>query len=97
MKKAPFESDVSSPRGAPMGRPSDPLESFQGKLHLRAVPFVDGDYDKGGAYWGENGTPLFCVWNGEGVAYFRAPNRSAAKGYILATTCASGSLVSFYR
>jgi hypothetical protein len=49
---APFEVNVSSKYGAPMGRPSDPLESFEGaRVQLRAVTLVDGDYDTGGAYW----------------------------------------------
>ena len=68
----PFESNVSSPRGAPMGRHSDPLESLKGKVRLRRVRFVDGDYDKGGAYWG-GGMALWCAWNDEATCYFRVP------------------------
>lgn len=77
----PYQVNVSSPRGAPMGRRSDGSENFEGlKCHLRRVPFFDGDYDEGGAYWGYvPGEPLWCVWVGELVAYVRAPTRGAAK------------------
>ena len=78
----PFELDVSSCYGAPMGRYEDKLEDFEGKAHLQRVPFVDGDYDKGGAYWGggRDTPPLFCAWDDEGHArYVRAVNREAAK------------------
>ena len=86
-RSAPFEVNVSSKYGAPMGRPSDPLESFQGaRVQLRAVTMVDGDYDAGGAYWGGGrGTPgVWCAWgkdaNGESItAYVRAKTRKAAK------------------
>jgi len=85
--KAPFESNVSSKYGAPMGRHSDPMSDLTGKVHLRCVPFVDGDYDKGGAYWG-GGTPLFCAWgwNADGdqvVCYFRATSRQDAQIQIV--------------
>ena len=83
--RKPFESSVSSRYGAPMGRRQDRLEDFIGKAHLQRVPFVDGDYDKGGAYWGGGPfcDPLFCAWDDEGhVCYFRAPNREAAKSQV---------------
>jgi hypothetical protein len=42
--------------GAPMGRrnqfPNDLKASI--KLQMEQLRFVDGDYDKGGAYWGGN-------------------------------------------
>jgi len=47
-------SDVSSPRGGPMGRrnllPDDPSSPIA--LLLERLEWVDGDYDSGGAYWG---------------------------------------------
>lgn len=80
---APYQENVSSIYGAPMGRRSDKVS---GKLHLRRVPAMDGDYDQGGAYWGSvagnfrDGTaPLWCAWNDTGAAYVRAPNRDEAK------------------
>lgn len=79
--KAPFEYDVSSKYGAPMGRPSDRPSEFDlsRPLHIRQVKFYDGDYDKGGAYWG-GGSPLFCVWDDEGHVYYtRASSAYAVK------------------
>ncbi len=76
----PFESNVSSKYGAPMGRRSD---SLSGKVRLQRVPFVDGDYDPGGAYWGYvPGNGLWCAWNAEGERYLRAPTREAAKAQL---------------
>ena len=46
--------NVSSPRGAPMGRgdtlPDDRESAIL--LSLVRLPLEDGDYDRGGAYWG---------------------------------------------
>lgn len=59
-----------------------------GKVFLQQVPFVDGDYDKGGAYWGNNGVPLwraYCemeITEGEIDVFdqfFRARSREQAK------------------
>lgn len=77
----PFESNVSSIYGAPMGRQSNPFAELSGRVHVRRVPFVDGDYDPGGAYWGggRGVLPLFCAWDDEGaVCYFRASDRVRA-------------------
>ena len=71
----PFKVNVSSKYGAPMGRRSDKVF---GKVHLERVPFVDGDYDQGGAYWGGPAN-LWCAWNEGGAHYVRAPNRLGAK------------------
>ncbi len=73
----PFETDVSSKYGAPMGRNQRGL-TLTGKVQLRRVRLY-GDYDKGGAYWGNNGVPLWCAWNDEGSVYVRAADRNAAK------------------
>ena len=86
----PFERNVSSKYGAPHGRRSDPLNEVVGKVHLQRVPFVDGDYDPGGAYWGGGpGTlPLFCAWGDNGLIevehYIRAHDRHEAKDSLLA-------------
>ena len=75
---APFEVNVSSKYGAPMGRPSDDPEAFVGQIvQLRKVPAVDGDYDPGGAYWGSP-KDLYCAWNDELVFYCRAKSREDA-------------------
>ena len=76
-------SNVSSKYGAPMGRRSDPLSRFEGaKVHLQRVR-LSGDYDSGGAYWGQ-GAPLWRAWeDADGYeAFFRAPNRNTAKAMI---------------
>jgi hypothetical protein len=79
----PYQVNVSSKYGAPMGRPSDPVDQLRGRVHLRRVPFVDGDYDQGGAYWGGAGLPLYCVWDDSGSAnYFRARDRAHAKSLL---------------
>ncbi len=78
---APYESNVSSTYGAPMGRHSDDRSLFAGvTAQLRRVPAVDYDYDPGGAYWGGlEDNPLWCVWDDDGLtAYFRAKDRDAA-------------------
>lgn len=77
----PFEVPVSSKYGAPMGR--SPYTTPTGKVHLERVRFYDGDYDKGGAYWGSGGSALYCAWNESGALYVRALNRNAAKALLL--------------
>lgn len=46
--------NVSCKYGAPMGRRNiEEIDAeFAGKVYLQYVPFVDGAYDRGGAYWG---------------------------------------------
>lgn len=52
MPMPPLE-ELSCARGAPMGRSNrDELEDDVGRVFLQRVPFVDGCYDRGGAYWG---------------------------------------------
>ena len=78
----PFERNVSSKYGAPMGRHSDNPANFDGiKVHLCRIPMVDGDYDAGGAYWGGSNPPMWCAWSDEEdlVFYTRAKNREEAK------------------
>ncbi len=90
----PFESNVSSKYGAPMGRGHSPLGS--GLVHLRRVPLDQGGYDKGGAYWG-TGQSLWCAWDAEGgEVYLRADSRQAAKVSILAGH-SDPEAVRFYR
>lgn len=87
----PSHIDVSSWRGAPMGRrDTAPIEGKTDVLHLVRVKFYDYDYDKGGAYWGGS-SPLYVAWaesedylvDGAEV-YVRAGNRDEAKTKILA-------------
>ena len=90
----PFEVNVSSKFGAPLGRHSDNV--LEGKVHLQKVPFYDGDYDKGGAYWGSGGGPLYCAWNEDGAFYVRAENREHAKKKLTSFEHANLD-VTFYR
>lgn len=59
-------------------------------LRLQRVPFVDGCYDRGGAYWGAPAN-LWCAWgdeigdDGDAVHVFvRANSRAQAKASIVA-------------
>ena len=79
-------SNVSSSYGAPMGRRNDTLNNVTGKLHLQYVPFVDGCYDQGGAYWGSPAN-LYVAWGHDEdehlVEYYvRASSREKAKAII---------------
>lgn len=92
---------VSSKYGAPMGR-TDILEDTPAKARLFRVELKDGDYDWGGAYWG-NGVPLFCAW-GDGFRAFRryASLADAMTGFLdefpeLALTMGDGELDDFTR
>ena len=80
-EQLPYEVPVGCRYGSPMGRRSDPVEELTGKVRLRKVPFVDGDYDPGGAYWGGGSAPpLYCAWDYDShVYYLRAPDREEAK------------------
>src|SRR4051812_10800128 len=87
MSPAPFESDVSSKFGAPMGRQSDIPANLNGRVHLRRIPAVGHDYDPGGAYWGDVsgrcGSAVWCAWDAEGsVVYLRARSRVEATKYL---------------
>jgi hypothetical protein len=81
----PFQVNVSSKYGAPMGRPGQDLKIVAAKLHLERVPFVDSCYDQGGAYWGSPAN-LYCAWgeaDGETIAYYlRANSRQQAKAKL---------------
>jgi len=60
-------TDMSCKYGAPMGRRDDLKELYDVaqpdsiKVHLQHVPFVDGCYDQGGAYWGYPAN-LYAAW-----------------------------------
>jgi len=62
---------VSAKFGAPMGRPSRPLD-HDGKWKAKTVPLDEGGYDKGGAYWGlrMGREKLFAVQDGMGNIAF---------------------------
>jgi hypothetical protein len=83
----PLESSVKikleradTSRGAPMGRPSEPLH---GRCAVQLMRMSDGAYDAGGAYWG-CGTPqtgyMYVAQDPDGhQAFTRARSREEAK------------------
>jgi hypothetical protein len=91
-------SQLSCKFGAPMGRRNTmdaDREHFHGTMHLTVVPMIDGDYDRGGAYWGA-ATPktgwLYRAWyygedeDGDVVhieMFVRGVTRRAAKLKVL--------------
>ena len=69
--------------GSMMGRRTIIPDAYNGeRLHLRRVPFVDGAYDPGGAYWGAPSN-LWCAWGetstGQIQVFVRASDRQEAK------------------
>lgn len=89
--KPPYHTRVGSPYGAQLGRrdyiPAD--ASTVTRMSLRRVTPTDGgDYDRGGAYWGDlAGKPLYCAYGESDTEqvemYVRAPDREAAKPLVL--------------
>lgn len=79
-------TNVSSPRGAPMGRYEDGRDAGPTKerVQLQSVPLTDG-YDSGGAYWGSPGN-LFIAQCGEDEnfrrIFLRANSRDQAKSEV---------------
>lgn len=64
-KTTPTLLHACSQRGADMGRinrlPVDRQTAI--RFHLQRLPMVDGDYDRGGAYWGHSdGTSIYCAF-----------------------------------
>lgn len=90
-------SSGSSPYGAQMGRCNQvPCDYAGEKLRLQRLPFVDGDYDRWGAYWGAPAN-IWCAW-GESATeqvriFMRADSRERAKHLI----CHCYPKVRFYR
>ena len=80
--------DVSSVYGAPMGRRNTGVEILNTweRLHLQKMRLVDGDYDTGGAYWGNtSGTSMYCAFSSDLVIkiFVRAKSREEAKESVL--------------
>ena len=76
--KNPQLSNVSSPRGAPMGRPTR-AQGFETKARCFRLRFIDQAYDEGGAYWGMPAN-VYCAMNDVGLQLFcRARDRAHAK------------------
>lgn len=82
--------DVSSSRGAPMGR-ADNITEPDGniKFHLYKMMMIDGDYDEGGAYWGAGNLQIGHMYRayGDGTKevqemFFRARSMEEAKNKV---------------
>jgi len=70
--------NVSSSRGAPMGR-SEYIEGLEEPARCFRLKFFDGCYDEGGAYWGYPAN-VYCALNDSGLQMFvRASSRKVAK------------------
>lgn len=68
--------------GSQMGRRDVLPASTHPKLRLRRLPFVDGAYDRWGAYWGSPAN-VWLAWDDEGTQLFRRGNsRSEVKTKI---------------
>ena len=76
--------------GSQMGRrnelPKDTNEPIE--LRMERLQFVDGDYDKWGAYWGANGcNHVYCAWGEceetQVRVFVRAQDRVMAKARVL--------------
>jgi hypothetical protein len=72
--------------GAQMGRrtilPDDRTAPI--KIQLEKVPFVDGAYDRWGAYWGAPNN-LYCAWTETVQVFVRANDREQAKTEVRET------------
>jgi hypothetical protein len=73
----------SSKYGAKMGRRNEIPSDYSGqKLRLTRLPFVDGAYDRWGAYWGCPAN-IWCAWGeteeGRVRVFVRADDRELAK------------------
>ena len=78
--------NVSCKYGAPMGRrnvlSADPCAAI--KLRLVRLRWVDGDYDQGGAYWGNPGrSSIYWATADQTSVFVRAADRTAAKIAVL--------------
>jgi hypothetical protein len=70
-------SPVDCSRGAPMGR-SNRGEKPEGKrIFCRKIRLYDGDYDKGGAYWGYVKEYERAVW--QAVNFIMFPDDAASE------------------
>jgi hypothetical protein len=71
-------TDVPCKYGAPKGR-ARITTNQSAKVQLFRVRFVSGDYDRGGAYWGGGGCPLYAAIGDGFQDFVRAFSRWDAK------------------
>jgi hypothetical protein len=101
MSQLPELSNVSSARGAPMGRqPFGEVPDQGDRLHLRRLTWVDGGYDMGGAYWGVGQTPeehIFWLYNEDKDfdRFYRASSNAEAVALFRAEAKCSGHAIIF--
>lgn len=76
-------SEVPGKYGAPMGRRSY-CENPAVTVTLFRVRMVDGDYDSGGAYWGDSGKPLYAAIGDGFEWYCRAGDIESARNTLSA-------------
>ena len=61
LKLENVDCKFGSPMGMPNSLPSDVLSP--GKLHLKRLKWVDGDYIENAAYFGNTGRDyIYCAW-----------------------------------
>lgn len=88
----PALSNVISRYGAPMGRPSSHsgCPDTDARFYLQQLPMVDGDYDRGGAYWGCGNSSIGWMYRAYSEdfpdviveMFFRAKSREDAKAEV---------------
>jgi hypothetical protein len=85
------ENSGATKYGADMGRRNQ-CDGQGEKLHLQRLRWVDGDYDTGGAYWGDSrdGTSIYCAFSPDDTQndppiriFVRAKNRDEAASKVL--------------
>jgi hypothetical protein len=79
--------------GSKMGRRDTLPASTHPRLRLRRLPFVDGCYDRQGAYWGSPAN-VWLAWDDEGTQLFR---RGDTRENVKAAILAEYPHASFYR
>ena len=68
--------------GMPNKLPAD--MSNVGKLHLKRLKWVDGDYIENGAYFGGGmGDYVYCAFSEEVQYFVRAKTRNEAKAFVM--------------
>lgn len=82
-------SNVSSPRGAPMGRLEEiPPGHLRYVVSVCRMKMIDGDYDRGGAYWGAGDHQIGFMYqattNHGGRIYVRAKRLRDATAMCIA-------------
>ena len=87
----------SSKYGAQMGRRNQIPDDYAGeKLRLTRLPFVDGCYDRWGAYWGSPAN-IWCAWGESETEQVRVFIRSDSRDNAKVLIRQSLPVASFHR